>query len=66
MERRHLLGLTGYSVGTAEDVEFGLRNGRMGRMPAHKDILGEQKAHLVATYVYSLSHVLSNGAAGNE
>lgn len=48
--------------GTAEDIEFGLRNGRMGQMPAHKDILGEQKAHLVATYVYSLSH----GAKGKE
>ncbi len=42
--------------GTREDVEYGLRNGRMGKMPAHADILGEQKAHLVATYVYSLSH----------
>jgi cytochrome c oxidase cbb3-type subunit 3 len=48
--------------GTAEDIEFGLRNGRMGKMPAHADILGEQKVHLLATYVYSLSH----GAAGKE
>jgi cytochrome c oxidase cbb3-type subunit 3 len=41
--------------GSAEDIEFGLRNGRMGKMPAWADILGEQRAHLVATYVYSLS-----------
>jgi cytochrome c oxidase cbb3-type subunit 3 len=48
--------------GSAEDIEFGLRNGRQGKMPAHADILGEQKAHLVATYVYSLSHA----GAGKE
>ena len=48
--------------GTAADIEFGLRNGRQAQMPAHADILGEQKAHLVATYVYGLSH----GAAGKE
>jgi len=41
--------------GSAEDIEFGLRNGRMGKMPAWADILGEQRVHLVATYVYSLS-----------
>ncbi|MFN2426457.1 MAG: hypothetical protein ABR587_08430, partial [Candidatus Binatia bacterium] len=48
--------------GSAEDIEFGLRHGRQAQMPAHGDILGEQKAHLVATYVYGLSH----GAAGKE
>jgi len=42
--------------GTADDIEFGLRNGRSGRMPAHGDILGPEKVHLLATYVYSLSH----------
>lgn len=42
--------------GTAEAIEEGLRKGRMSQMPAHKDILGEQKVHLVAAYVYSLSH----------
>ena len=26
-----------------------------GRMPAHKDFLGEAKVHLLAAYVYSLS-----------
>ncbi|RMH44739.1 MAG: cytochrome-c oxidase, cbb3-type subunit III [Gammaproteobacteria bacterium] len=33
-----------------------IAEGRSGRMPAHKDILGEAKIHLVAAYVYSLSH----------
>jgi cytochrome c oxidase cbb3-type subunit III len=42
--------------GTPEAIEEGLRKGRSSQMPAHKDILGEQKAHLVAAYVYSLSH----------
>lgn len=48
--------------GTAEEIELGLRSGRMSKMPAHGEILGEQKAHLVATYVYSLSQ----GGAGKE
>jgi cytochrome c oxidase cbb3-type subunit 3 len=39
-----------------ETIEEGLRKGRAGQMPAHRDILGEEKAHLVAAYVYSLSH----------
>jgi hypothetical protein len=30
--------------------------GRTGRMPAHADFLGEAKVHLLAAYVYSLSH----------
>jgi cytochrome c oxidase cbb3-type subunit 3 len=42
--------------GTPAAIEEGLRKGRSSQMPAHKDILGEQKAHLVAAYVYSLSH----------
>lgn len=33
-----------------------IRNGRTGEMPAHKDILGEAKSHLVSAYVYSLSN----------
>lgn len=47
--------------GTAEDIEYGLRNGRQGKMPAWADILGEQRAHLVATYVYSLSQDAKGG-----
>ncbi|MCC7414358.1 MAG: cytochrome-c oxidase, cbb3-type subunit III [Gammaproteobacteria bacterium] len=30
-------------------------NGRQGRMPAHREFLGDAKVHLLATYVYSLS-----------
>ena len=33
-----------------------IRNGRTGEMPAHNDILGEAKSHLVSAYVYSLSN----------
>jgi len=33
-----------------------ITNGRSGKMPAHKDFLGEDKVHLLAAYVYSLSH----------
>jgi len=36
-------------------IEEGLRKGRNGQMPAHADILGPAKAHVVAAYVYSLS-----------
>lgn len=42
--------------GTPQAIEEGMRKGRMSKMPAHADILGEQRAHLVAAYVYSLSH----------
>jgi cytochrome c oxidase cbb3-type subunit III len=36
-------------------IAEGLNKGRFGKMPAHADILGEEKAHVVAAYVYSLS-----------
>ncbi|MFP3872961.1 MAG: cytochrome-c oxidase, cbb3-type subunit III [Thiohalophilus sp.] len=32
-----------------------IRHGREGEMPSHREILGEDKAHLLAAYVYSLS-----------
>ncbi len=41
--------------GSRKVIARTIRNGRQGNMPAHKDILGEAKAHLVAAYVYSLS-----------
>jgi cytochrome c oxidase cbb3-type subunit 3 len=37
-------------------IADGLRYGRKGVMPAHRDLLGAERAHLVAAYVYSLSH----------
>ncbi|MGB1271217.1 MAG: cytochrome-c oxidase, cbb3-type subunit III [Endozoicomonas sp.] len=36
-------------------VEYTIRKGRNGVMPPWKDILGEEKVHLVSAYVYSLS-----------
>lgn len=42
--------------GTPEAIADGLRNGRKGQMPAHQDLLGPERVHLIAAYVYSLSH----------
>ncbi|MBS3796906.1 cytochrome-c oxidase, cbb3-type subunit III [Pseudoalteromonas sp. BDTF-M6] len=44
-----------YGSGSARSVEETLRNGRAGVMPAWKEILGEDKVHLLTAYVYSLS-----------
>jgi cytochrome c oxidase cbb3-type subunit 3 len=33
-----------------------LTKGRAGVMPAHKELLGEEKVHLLTAYVYSLSN----------
>ncbi len=41
--------------GSQRAVEMTLREGRAGVMPAWKDILGEDKVHLLTAYVYSLS-----------
>ena len=42
--------------GSQEAVETSIRGGRMGVMPAHKDLLSPQRIHVLAAYVYSLSH----------
>lgn len=42
--------------GSIETIRDIVRNGRQGRMPAHRDLLGEQRAHVLAAYVYSLSN----------
>ncbi|MET1253853.1 cytochrome-c oxidase, cbb3-type subunit III [Aliikangiella maris] len=42
--------------GAATEIAKTIREGRTGEMPAHADILGEAKAHLVTAYVYSLSN----------
>lgn len=45
--------------GSSREIEFTLKHGRSGNMPAHKDILGsnaDAKIHLLTTYVYSLSN----------
>ncbi len=42
--------------GSPGQIKETLQKGRMGNMPAHREFLGEQKAHLLAAYVYSLSN----------
>ncbi|MBV1786495.1 cytochrome-c oxidase, cbb3-type subunit III [Marinobacterium sp. D7] len=41
--------------GSFEQVAHSIRNGRAGVMPAHKELLSDEKIHLIAAYVYSLS-----------
>lgn len=41
--------------GSKGAISQSIRMGRSGKMPAHKDFLGEDKVHLLAAYVYSLS-----------
>lgn len=36
-------------------IRQSIAQGRNGRMPAHRNFLGEDKVHLLATYIYSLS-----------
>ena len=52
--------------GRTQDIEFQITNGRVNTMPPHGPILGEAKVHVVAAYVWSLSHRLSprDGAPG--
>ncbi|MDK2777619.1 MAG: cytochrome-c oxidase, cbb3-type subunit III [Pseudomonadota bacterium] len=45
--------------GSSKQIEFTLKNGRNGKMPAHAEILGtnaDAKIHLLTAYVYSLSN----------
>ena len=41
--------------GSKRAVEESIRNGRAGVMPPWKDILGEEKIHVISAYIYSLS-----------
>lgn len=41
--------------GSKRAIEESIRNGRAGVMPPWKDILGEEKVHIISAYVYSLS-----------
>ena len=36
-------------------IETSIAEGRSGIMPPHKELLGENKVHILAAYVYSLS-----------
>jgi cytochrome c oxidase cbb3-type subunit 3 len=42
--------------GSVEAVESSIANGRRGVMPAHGEFLGAAKVHLLAAYVWGLSH----------
>ena len=42
--------------GSAGAIKQTLQNGRAGVMPAHQDLLGDEKVHLLTAYVYSLSN----------
>lgn len=42
--------------GSRGSIEQTIKNGRSGVMPAWKDVLGEEKVHVIAAYVYSLSN----------
>jgi cytochrome c oxidase cbb3-type subunit 3 len=44
--------LYGSSVETITET---IMKGRSGRMPAHREFLGEERAHILAAYVYGLS-----------
>ena len=41
--------------GSIADIEYAIRNGRSGMMPAQKDLLSEEQIHVLTAYVYSLS-----------
>lgn len=47
--------------GSKQTIMESIDKGRTGRMPAHAEFLGEAKAHLLAAYVYSLSHPAPGG-----
>ncbi len=58
----HLLGAPNLSdriwlYGSSfSQVQQTIRHGRNGHMPAQENFLGNDKVHLLAAYVYSLSH----------
>jgi len=47
--------------GTREGIQHTVRDGQKNKMPAQKDILREEKIHLLAAYVYSLSYDYDQG-----
>ena len=40
---------------SADQIAFTIRNGRNGNMPAFAEVLGEEKAHVLAGYVHGLT-----------
>ncbi len=45
--------------GSKNTIMETIEKGRTGRMPAHAEFLGAAKVHLLAAYVYSLSHPMT-------
>jgi cytochrome c oxidase cbb3-type subunit 3 len=41
--------------GSVDNIQDSIRNGRNGKMPAHAEFLGNDKSHVLAAYVLSLS-----------
>ena len=41
--------------GNPDQISFSIRNGRYGNMPGFAEVLGEEKAHILAGYVVTLS-----------
>ena len=52
--------------GTQQAVMQSIDKGRSGRMPAHREFLGDAKAHVLAAYIYSLSHPPAKVAASEK
>lgn len=52
--------------GTPALLRQTISNGRNGHMPAHKELLGKDKIHLLAAYVYALSHPLHGNEQGHD
>lgn len=50
--------------GSREAIMTSINQGRQGVMPAHKDLLGEDRVHVLAAYVYSLSQDGQDGSGG--
>ena len=42
--------------GSPRSIKETIAKGRQGKMPAHSEFLGKAKSHILAAYVYSLSH----------
>lgn len=42
--------------GSKKAVQESIRNGRAGVMPPWKDVLGEEKIHIISAYIYNISN----------
>ncbi|VAW50628.1 Cytochrome c oxidase (cbb3-type) subunit CcoP [hydrothermal vent metagenome] len=42
--------------GSPRSIKESIAKGRSGQMPAHSEFLGKDKSHVLAAYIYSLSH----------